>query len=96
MATVKNSLSDSKSQNVHLRHLQISDYPEVREIMTKVYGNVKDPYWEKMDIKRLLEIFPEGQLCIEVDGKMVAAALAIIVNYKKFGDNHTYNKITGK
>ncbi|MEP1891991.1 MAG: GNAT family N-acetyltransferase, partial [Cyclobacteriaceae bacterium] len=96
MATVKNSLSDSKSQNVHLRHLQISDYPEVKEIMIKVYGNVKNPYWEKMDIKRLLEIFPEGQLCIEVDGKMVAAALAIIVNYKKFGDNHTYHKITGK
>lgn len=96
MATVKNSLSDSKSQNVHLRHLQISDYPEVKEIMIKVYGNVKDPYWEKIDIKRLLEIFPEGQLCIEVDGKMVAAALAIIVDYKKFGDNHTYNKITGK
>ncbi|MEP4533251.1 MAG: bifunctional GNAT family N-acetyltransferase/carbon-nitrogen hydrolase family protein [Cyclobacteriaceae bacterium] len=96
MATVKNSLSDSKSQNVHLRHLQISDYPEVKEIMIKVYGNVKDPYWEKIDIKRLLEIFPEGQLCIEVDGKMVAAALSIIVDYKKFGDNHTYNKITGK
>ena len=26
---------------------------------------------------------------------MVAAALAIIVDYKKFGDNHTYSKITG-
>lgn len=81
--------------NVHLRHLQLTDYPEVREIMERVYEGVEDPYWEKFDIKRLLKIFPEGQLCMEVDGKMVAAALAIVVDYKKFGDNHTYAQITG-
>ncbi len=87
--------TNEKSLNVHLRHLQLSDYPELREIMERVYEGVNDPYWEKMDIKRLLKVFPEGQLCIEVEGKMVAAALAIIVDYKKFGDNHTYSKITG-
>ncbi|MFT6866222.1 MAG: putative amidohydrolase/ribosomal protein S18 acetylase RimI-like enzyme [Cyclobacteriaceae bacterium] len=97
MAQVRNSLTkETKSQNVHLRHLQLSDYPEVKEIMIKVYGNLKKTYWEKLDIKRLLEVFPEGQLCIELDGKMVAAALAIIVDYKKFGDNHTYSQITGQ
>lgn len=92
----KNSLSpENKNQNVILRHLKLSDYPQLREIMIQVYQNVKNPYWEKMDIKRLLETFPDGQLCIEQDGEMVAAALSIIVDYKKFGDNHTYNKITG-
>ena len=92
----KNSLSpENKTQNVILRHLKLSDYSQLREIMIQVYQNVKNPYWEKMDIKRLLETFPEGQLCIERDGEMVAAALSLIVDYKKFGDNHTYNKITG-
>lgn len=81
--------------NVHLRNLQLSDYPELKEIMTQAYDGVEDPYWEKKDIKNLLQIFPEGQLCIEVEGKMVAAALAIIVDYQKFGDNHTYSQITG-
>jgi predicted amidohydrolase/ribosomal protein S18 acetylase RimI-like enzyme len=93
---VKNSLSpEHKNQNVLLRHLKLSDYPQLKDIMIKVYDKVKDAYWEKLDIKRLLKTFPEGQLCIELDGKMVAAALSIIVDYKKFGDNHTYNKITG-
>ncbi len=81
--------------NVQLRHLQLSDYPELREIMELAYKGIDEPYWERMDIKRLLKIFPEGQLCVEVDGKMVAAALAIIVDYKKFGDNHTYKQIVG-
>ena len=81
--------------NIVLRHLQLSDYPALRETMKRCYEGMEDPIWERMDIMRLLKIFPEGQLCIELDGKMVAAALSIIVNYKKFGDNHTYSQITG-
>jgi GNAT superfamily N-acetyltransferase len=30
-----------------------------------------------------------------VDGKVVASALSIIVNYRKYGDNHTFQEITG-
>jgi GNAT superfamily N-acetyltransferase len=30
-----------------------------------------------------------------VDGKLAAAALSIIVQYELFGDQHTYNEITG-
>lgn len=94
MSTDK-KLTDTTGLNVKLRNLQLSDYPQLREIMERVYAEVENPYWEKMDIKRLLKVFPDGQLCVEVEGKMVAAALAIIVDYKKFGDNHTYSQITG-
>ncbi len=37
---------------------------------------------------------PEGQLCIEDNGKVVAAALAMIVDYQAFGNKHTYSEIT--
>ncbi|MFY0606009.1 MAG: bifunctional GNAT family N-acetyltransferase/carbon-nitrogen hydrolase family protein [Cyclobacteriaceae bacterium] len=81
--------------NVHLRHLQLSDYDELRDIMERAYQGIDNPYWGESDIRKLLKTFPEGQLCMEVNGKMVAAALAIIVDYKKFGDNHTYKQIIG-
>lgn len=88
-------ISRSDQLNVQLRHLKISDYPELREVMELVYAGMEDSYWKKRDIQRLLKTFPEGQICVEVDGRMVAAALALIVDYKKFGDSHTYNQITG-
>ena len=47
------------------------------------------------EYNNLLRKFPEGQICIEDNGQVVAAALAIIVDYSKFGDKHTYAKITG-
>lgn len=34
-------------------------------------------------------------MCITVDGKLAAAALSIMVQYELFGDQHTYDEITG-
>jgi hypothetical protein len=80
----------NKKVNVTLRNLKYSDYNDIKEIMLLSYQALDDAVWERKNIKDLLKKFPEGQLCVEIDGKMVAAALSIIVDYKKFGDNHTY------
>ena len=85
----------NRKVNLTLRNLKISDYNQVKKIMTVSYKGLDDAIWERANIKKLLKVFPDGQLCVEVDGKMVACALAIIVDYKKFGDNHTYLEITG-
>lgn len=63
--------------------------------MIEAYQGIGGQYWSKARIDILLEKFPEGQLCIEVDGKVVACALAIVVDYTKVDDAHTYNEITG-
>ncbi len=39
--------------------------------------------------------FPEGQICIENKGRVVAVALSLIVRYADWGDKHTYAAITG-
>lgn len=87
--------TSNKKVNLTLRNMKLSDYEELEELMQLAYHSLADASWEKRNIKKLLSKFPEGQLCIEVDGKMVAVALAIIVDYKKYGDNHTYDEITG-
>ncbi len=77
-----------------LRTLRRSDYKAVRDIMDKVYSNMEGA-WAQDEYNNLLRKFPEGQICIEDNGMVVAAALAIIVQYSDFGDRHTYAKITG-
>ncbi|WP_231569827.1 bifunctional GNAT family N-acetyltransferase/carbon-nitrogen hydrolase family protein [Hymenobacter sp. APR13] len=62
--------------------------------MDKVYSNMEGA-WSQEEYNNLLKKFPEGQICIEDNGQVVAAALAIIVQYSDFGDRHTYAKITG-
>lgn len=77
-----------------LRHLRADDYSTVKEVMDRVYVDIGGAVSQKKYTAQLT-VFPEGQICIEDHGKVVAAAFAVIVDYDKFGDQHTYEEITG-
>lgn len=51
--------------------------------------------WTGKQFRAMLGRFAEGQLCIEDNGRVVAAALSLVVDYKRFGDFHTHKQITG-
>ncbi|MDF2455900.1 MAG: yafV [Cytophagaceae bacterium] len=78
-----------------IRNARLSDYEDLKEIMDEVYANIANGVWTKKEFKSLLKEFSEGQICIEDNGKVVAAAFSLIVNYTMYGDKHTYNEITG-
>lgn len=78
---------------IEIAHLTMSDYLDLKESMLEAYTHW-GAYWRDHQIEKLLEIFPEGQLCIKVDDKLVGAALAIVVDYSLLGDNHTYKDAT--
>ncbi|RYF17113.1 MAG: carbon-nitrogen hydrolase [Flavobacteriales bacterium] len=82
--------------NIELRKLTIADYNDLRESMQEAYLDSGNGVWSKAKIQNLIDIFPQGQMCITVDEKVVACSLSIIVDYDIFGDNHTYEDITGK
>lgn len=79
---------------VRVRPLQIEDYEGLKAAMIEAYEGIGS-VWREANIKKLLALFPEGQFCVEVDGKVAACALSIIVQYKLYGDEHTYEEITG-
>lgn len=85
----------SEEKQIILRHLELRDYEDIRGSMVQAYAGSGTTPWSVEQIGRLIELFPEGQLGIEVDGRVVAIALAIIVNYRQFGDRHTFSRITG-
>ncbi|RQP11078.1 MAG: carbon-nitrogen hydrolase [Chryseobacterium sp.] len=80
---------------VEIRKLHLDDYDELREAMQEAYPEMEDNTWSKRNIQKLTSIFPDGQMCITVDGKLAAAALSIVVQYELYGDQHTYDEITG-
>lgn len=80
---------------IETRPLTVEDYPGLVETMRRAYPQMSEYVWSKKSIEKLTRIFPQGQICITVDGKLAAVALSIIVNYDEFGDDHTYSDITG-
>lgn len=83
-----------KINKVELRNLQMEDYAQLSQSFTRVYAD-KDVFWTKEQIKKLITIFPEGQIVTVVDGKIVGCALSIIVDYDMVKGDHTYAKVTG-
>lgn len=80
---------------IELRHLLIEDYQGLKESMIAAYENWPGSHWDKKHIEALLKIFPQGQIAILIDDKVVGCALSIIIKYDHFGDAHTYREITG-
>jgi len=85
----------STIENVELKYLSIQDYKELRVAMLEAYALLPDSAWERADIKRLVDLFPEGQIVIKINGQLAGCALSIIVDYKEFEGQHTYEEVTG-
>ncbi|PLX00363.1 MAG: carbon-nitrogen hydrolase [Marinilabiliales bacterium] len=82
-------------ENIELVFLTIDDYEDIKLAMQEAYSNMPETFWEKHQIKTLINKFPEGQVGIKVDNELAGCALTIIVDYSKFEDRHTYSEITG-
>lgn len=83
-----------KISRVEVRKLHIDDYAQLAQSFTRVYAD-KDVFWTHQQIKKLIHIFPEGQIVTVVNNKIVGCALSIIVDYDFVKGDHTYAKVTG-
>jgi len=79
---------------LQLRQLRNKDFEQVHDICGRVYRNVSIP-WEREELSAMIRRFPEGQLCIEDKGRIVAVALTMIIDFSRFGENHTYMQVVG-
>ena len=84
-----------KINKVEIRNLQMEDYEQLFKSFYRVYSDGSDLFWTRAQIAKLIEIFPEGQIVILVDGKAVGCALSIIVDYALVKGQHTYSLVTG-
>ena len=83
-----------KINKVELRNLRMEDYDQLAKSFKRIYAD-HDVFWTHEQIKTLITIFPEGQVVIVVDDKIVGCALSIIVDYNMVKGDHTYAKVTG-
>jgi len=83
---------------LRLRNLRPDDYDAMRSITGRVYASMGGQFggaMSKEKFQSMLSRFPEGQIGIEDRGRIVAAALSLIVDYDRYGDSHSYGEITG-
>ncbi len=85
----------SDQAKVVVRGLKLEDYEDLHKTLLLAYKSIDSDPWGRRQMAKLLKMFPEGQIAVEINGKVVGCALSLIVDYEKFGDSHTYDQITG-
>jgi len=87
-------MADEKISDLHLkiRNLERKDYPQVARLMDEVYPDIGGA-WSQDSLLSLMNEFPEGQIAIEDNGKIVAVALTVMCSYERFSKSHTYDDL---
>ncbi len=62
-----------------VRPLQMDDYDAMVEMQQKSFPGMKP--WSREHIESQIRIFPQGQLCVEIDGQLAATSSSLILTY---------------
>lgn len=88
----KLDLAEFESRVV-LRNLRLEDFDALVAMQKACFPGMLP--WGKNQIESQLEVFPEGQFVIEVDGELVASCSTLIVDSDLHSDWHDWKKVAG-
>lgn len=78
-------------KKINLRQLRKSDYNAVVELQLSCFQGMKP--WSREQFDSQISTFPEGQLCIEYNKKIVASSASLIVDSNRYTDWHNWREI---
>jgi predicted amidohydrolase/GNAT superfamily N-acetyltransferase len=81
----------SDQQRVVIRKLRKRDLELVRDLQRECFPGVQP--WTKHQFNRLIELFPDGQLCVELDGQIVATSSSLLVSGEAYTKPHSYRDL---
>jgi predicted amidohydrolase/GNAT superfamily N-acetyltransferase len=88
MASVK--LEDFESR-LTMRQVRIEDYAALVTLERRCFPGIET--WKREHIESQIAHFPEGQICLELDGKLVASSASLIVNFDDYDAWQSWREI---
>lgn len=79
-------------KRVEVRGLKREDYDALVAVQKRCFPGMKP--WSVEQFESQLRIFPEGQICVLVDGRLVASSSSLIVDYDLYSDWHDWKTIS--
>jgi predicted amidohydrolase/ribosomal protein S18 acetylase RimI-like enzyme len=83
-------LEDFESQ-ISVRSLEIGDFEAFVALQQRCFPGMMT--WLHEQIESQLSRFPEGQICIEIDGKIVASSSSVMVDFGDYDEWHNWREI---
>lgn len=75
-----------------LRTTRAADYDAIVKMQATCFPGM--PVWSREQFDSQIKTFPEGQLCIEYDGEIVASASSLVVDFDLYSEWHNWLDIS--
>lgn len=77
---------------IRIRPLEPDDFDELAELQKLCFPGME--IWDREQIESQISIFPEGQLCVEYEGELVASSSSLIVDFDLYEDWHNWKTLS--
>lgn len=77
--------------HIRVRPIVIEDYDKLIEMQRACFPGMET--WGRDQIASQVEVFPEGQLCIDYDGEIVASSTSLVVDFDHYDLWHDWREI---
>jgi len=84
----------SFEKKVHLRPVRIEDFDQLVALQLLCFPGMQT--WGRDHIESQLEVFPEGQFCIEYEGAVVASCSTLMLDYDDYEDWHDWAAVADR
>lgn len=78
-------------KKVKVRPITMDDYDDVVQLQLRCFPGMKP--WSREQLTSQLSIFPEGQLCVEYEGRIVASSSSLILDFDLYSEWHGWREI---
>jgi len=79
-------------RKIRLRSLTLDDYPALVEMQARCFPGMQT--WSRDQIESQLAHFPEGQICLEYQGRLVASSNSLVVEYDRYEEWHDWRRVS--
>ncbi|MER3524433.1 MAG: carbon-nitrogen hydrolase [Ignavibacteria bacterium] len=79
-------------QVLMVRNIRMEDYEQIVALQEKCFPGMKP--WTREQLASQLSIFPQGQICIEYAGRVVASSSSLVLDFAMYGEVHDWQQIS--
>ncbi|WP_068777724.1 bifunctional GNAT family N-acetyltransferase/carbon-nitrogen hydrolase family protein [Paenibacillus sp. FJAT-26967] len=81
-------------KKIIIRNIEREDFDKIIALQNICFPNMGP--WKLDQLESHVRTFPEGQICVELDGDIIGSCSSLIVNFDDYLEQHTYSEITDK
>ncbi|CAN5549452.1 bifunctional GNAT family N-acetyltransferase/carbon-nitrogen hydrolase family protein [soil metagenome] len=81
-------------KTIRVRPLEASDYEAVVGLQEHGFPGMSP--WSRDQFESHLHHFPDGQIGVEYDGKLVGSSSSLLIEFDEYGDRHAWADITDR